>query len=113
MALSDFFEDCVLLDRRTQADQLAGLVETWVDGAELRLGIATNNSTAAQIAYQSGAKVMYTVVMTVDTALALGDRIRRKRDGLVLKLVSDPADMTTPSVAVEKFKQARAEAVRI
>ena len=113
MALSDFFEDCVLLDKRTQADQLAGVVETWVDGAALRLGIATNNSTPAQIAYQSGAKVLYTVVMPLTVPLALNDRIRRKRDGMVLKLVSDPADMTTPGMATVQYKQARAEAVRV
>ena len=113
MALSDFFEDCVLLDRRTQTDPLAGVVESWVDGAALRLGITTSNSVAAQIAYQSGAKVLYTVVMPADTHLALNDRIRRVRDGMVLRLTSDPADMTTPGVAVEQYKQARAEAVRL
>ena len=112
MALTDFFEPCVMMDRLTHAD-LGTIVETWVDGAELRLGITTNNTTEAQIAYQSGAKVLYTVVMPLTVELHMGDRIRRKRDGVVLRLTSDPADMTTPGVAVTQFKQARAEAIRL
>lgn len=113
MLLSDYFEACTLLDRRTHEDPLEGIREEWVDGAELMLGITTNNSTQAQIAYQNGAKVLYTVVMPLTVQLALNDRIRRHRDGAVLRLTSDPSDMTTPGVATVQFKQARAEAIRL
>lgn len=113
MALSDFFEKCVLLDRVTHAAQLEGIREEWVDGAELMLGVTCNNSNQAQLAYQAGAKVLYTVVMPLTVELQLNDRLRRVRDGVVLKLTSDPRDMTTPGAATVQFKQARAEAIRL
>lgn len=113
MSHRDFYEDVVVLDRVTTNDPLAGVQVEWVDGATISVGISTNNSTAAQIAYQSGAKVLYTVVMELDEILTINDRIRRVRDGTVLVLKSDPNDMRTPETADEKYKQARAEAIRV
>lgn len=113
MALQDFFVACAMMDRVTASDDLAGIVQTWQEGAHFRAGIATAQTTEAKIAYQTGAKTIYTVVTEEAITLSAGDRIKRLSDGLVLKITSNAADMTTPAVSVVKFRQANAEAVTV
>ena len=111
MALSDFFVDCAMMDKVTQTDDLAGIAVHWQEGAHFRAGIATNQTTQARIAYQTGAKTLYTIVTDEMIVLSAGDRVKRLSDGLVLKVTSNAADMTTPAVSQVKFRQVNAEAI--
>lgn len=111
MALTDFFVECAMMDKMTVKDELAGIATYWQEGAHFRAGIATKSSTEARIAYQTGAKTMYTVVTDEMIELAAGDRIKRLSDGLMLKITSNAADMTTPAISTVKFRQVNAEAV--
>lgn len=113
MALSDFFVSCAMMDRVTVSDELAGIAQYWQEGAHFKAGIVTNQATEAKIAYQTGAKTMYTIVTDELCALETGDRVKRLSDGLVLKVTSNARDMETPAVAQVKYRQVNAEAVTL
>ena len=111
MALSDFFVPCAMMDKVTVTDELAGIAQSWKEGAHFKAGIVTNQTTEARIAYQTGAKTIYTIVTDELITLEPGDRVKRLSDGLVLKVTSHSRDMTTPAVSQVKFSQVNAEAV--
>lgn len=115
IGVEKYFEDAVIMDKRTVTDQISGTSSVWVEGAKIRVGIVTDSSTAAKIAYQNGAKVMYTVVYTGDYDLDIGDRIKRVKDGTIMVVKSSPADMSPPDGASDemRFRQVRAEAVKV
>lgn len=112
----DYFEDVVIMDKRTHTDDISGTSTSWVDGATIKAGVVVDNSTAAKVAYQTGAQVMYTVVYSDTVELAIGDRLKRVKDGTIMTVKSSPADMTpppnVPSVMMN-YRQVRAEAVKV
>lgn len=115
--IEDYFEDVVIMDKRTFTDPIAGTTSEWVDGATIRAGVVADNSTAARVAYQNGAKVMYTVAYSDPAVdLSIGDRLKRVKDGTVMVVKSSPADMTPPPNVpslLMQYKQVRAEAVKL
>ena len=114
--VQDYFEDVVIMDKRTHNDPISGTSTSWVDGAKIKAGIVTDNSTAAKIAYQNGARVMYTVVYTDAVELYVGDRLKRVKDGTVMTVMSSAADMSPPPnvpTAAINYRQVRAEAVKV
>lgn len=113
--IEKYFEDVIIMDKRTVTDPISGTSSVWVDGATIRAGVVTDSSTAAKIAYQNGARVMYTVVYTGEYDLEIGDRLKRVKDGTIMTVKSSPADMTAPDIASElmDFRQVRAEAVKL
>ncbi len=114
--VQDYFEDVVIMDKRTHTDEISGTSTSWVDGATIKAGIVTDNSTAAKIAYQNGAQVMYTVVYSDALELSIGDRLKRVKDGTVMTVRSSPADMAPPPnvpTSMMNFRQVRAEAVKV
>lgn len=114
--VQDYFEDVVIMDKRTHNDPISGTTTSWVEGATFRAGITTDNSTSARVAYQSGAQVMYTIVYTDTVELSIGDRVKRKKDGTVMVVKSSPADMAPPPnvpSSLMAFRQVRAEAVKV
>ncbi len=112
MALEDFFEPFVMQVLTEAEDGLGGRVQIWTDGAEFLAGLSTNHSTEARIAYQNGMKTLYTLVTDTGTVLRQDDRMKRVRDGLLYRITSHSADMTTPHVAQRQYAQVSAEVVR-
>ena len=114
--VQDYFEDVIIMDKRTANDPISGTTTSWVEGAKIRAGVVADSSTAAKIAYQSGAQVMYTIVVPDTVSLAIGDRLKRVKDGTVMTVKSSPADMAPPPnvpSAMMAFIQYRAEAVKV
>ena len=114
--VQDYFEDVVIMDKRTHNDHISGTSSSYVDGATIKAGVVTDNSTAAKIAYQNGARVMYTVVYSDQYDISIGDRLKRVKDGTIMEVKSSPGDMMPPpNVPSEmmNFKQVRAEAVKV
>ena len=114
--VQDYFEDVVIMDKRTHNDPISGTSSSYVDGATIKAGGVTGNSTAAKIAYQNGARVMYTVVYSDQYDIAIGARLKRVKDGTIMEVKSSSADMMPPpNVPSEmmNFKQVRAEAVKV
>ena len=113
MALTDFFVKCVFLDKITLPDGYGGITTVYRNGAEFDAGIATNQSTEAEIAYQNGLKVLYSIVTTDLINLRQGDVIRRLSDGLTLRVTSDASDMHTPPMASQQYIKVTGEAVKV
>lgn len=114
--IQDFFEDVIIMDKRTHTDPIAGTSSSWEEGAAIKAGVVVDNTTAARVAYQSGARVMYTVVFSDVYELAVGDRIKRVKDGTIMEVKSSPGDMTPPPnvpSGLMSFRQVRAEAVKL
>ena len=59
---------------------------------------------------------MYTVVYSDQYDIAIGDRLKRVKDGTIMEVKSSPGDMTPPPnvpSAMMNFRQVRAEAVKV
>lgn len=111
MMLSDFFADCVLMDKTTTADGYGGVKEVWTDGASVKIGIARTSTTEARLAYKAGTKELFTLVFPVTLTLGLNDRVKRLSDGKVFRVTSDCMDMTTPKMATVQYRQVDAEVI--
>ena len=107
--ITDFFDCLVMIDRKSLPDGYGGFEMQYVEGAEFKGGITTENSTQARIAEKEGVTALYTVTVLPNIPLNYGDIIKRKNDNKYFKVVSDPNDMQTPKVSNMKFKQAQAE----
>jgi hypothetical protein len=112
MGYLDFaFESACMVDRRTVADGMGGMVDTWVDGAVFAAAFAQVSSTDALIAYQTGQKTMYKVITRQTVALKHNDRIRRLSDGQMMRITSNAQDMRTPDSSGLKMYQVTAEVI--
>jgi len=109
--LQDFFKDCVLLDKITE--NVNGFVVTeFVDGAEIRCGIARNSTTEAQIAEKNGMKSIFNIVFDESVQLNLNDRIKEKATGKIYRVTSDSREMTVPAVSDLHFSCVNAEVIQ-
>lgn len=113
MAVSDFFTDFCMLDRTSVPDGMGGVIYEYTDGVAFRAGISTENSAQARIAYQTGARVIYTVVTDSHMRLEVNDRIKRLSDGQRFRITSNASDMTTPEIAQMQYSQVTAEVVSL
>lgn len=104
-------EDVTMLDLASVPDGFGGVIREWRDGAKFRAAIVMKSTTDAEIAYQQGAKRLYTVYTRQIVKLERGDRIRREKDGRVLRVVSDAAEDSTPGSSVLDLYRVNAEAV--
>ncbi len=111
MALEDYLEPFVRLVLTEADDGMGGKTQAWTEGETLAAGVVTDSSIEARIAYQTGAKILCTIVVGAGVALHQHDRVRCLRDGRVFRITSDSADMTTPSIAERPYAQATAEVV--
>lgn len=113
MPLNDFFTDFCMLDRKSVPDGMGGVIYEYTDGVAFRAGISTENSTQARIAYQTGARVIYTIVTDTHMQLEVNDRVKRLSDGQRFRITSNASDMTTPEIAQMQYSQVTAEAVSL
>ena len=100
-------EDAVLLDLVSMPDGFGGVVKEWRDGA----AFLTKSTTDAEIAYQQGAKRLYTVYTRQIVRLERGDRFRRVSDGRVLRVTSDAVEDKTPGSSTLDLYMVQAEVV--
>ena len=101
----------VILDTVTVADGFGGYSEIHKDGAPFDAAATMKDTTEAQIAYQQGAKKIYTVVTRQTVKLKHGMKIKRLHDGLTLRVTSDSEDMQTPVTSNLSFSQVSAEVI--
>ena len=104
-------EDAVMLDLVSVPDGFGGVVKEWRDGAAFRAAILMKSTTDAEIAYQQGAKRMYTVYTHQIVELARNDRFRRERDGKILRVTSDAVEDGTPGESRLDLYRVSAEVV--
>lgn len=109
MALEDFYEKLVLLERKVISDGMGGFEETYGEGIQFLGAIGTDSSAEMRLAEQQGLKSIYTVTIDKNIPIAYHDIIKRVKDDKLYRITTDPADMETPTFSNLNFKQMSAE----
>lgn len=97
MAIQDFYEPLIMMDKKSISDGMGGFEITWVDGAEFLGSVNTDNSTEMRIAEQQGVTSVYTITTERNLILNHGDVVKRKRDNKTFKITSNSDDMQSPA----------------
>ena len=111
--LTDAMEDCVLMDKTTQADGYGGYNTVYVPGAELKAAIVLNTSMEAKIAEKQGVTALYTITTGRGINLQYHDVLKRVRDGKIFRVTSDGDDKYTPNSATLDMRQVSAESYEL
>lgn len=109
MAIEDFYEEFVFVEKRKQSDEMGGFINEYVETVQFRAGINTDQSMEARLAEQQGVKSIYTITTNKDCMLDYGDIIKRKRGNNYYKITSNGGDMISPMVSQMDIIQVTAE----
>lgn len=109
MALQDFYEDLVFMEKKEISDGQGGFKTTYTDGAEFQGAIATNTSTQTRIAEQQGVTALYTITTDRNIELNFHNIIKRKSENQIFRVTSNSKDMQTPEMAELDFWQVTAK----
>ena len=107
--LSDAMEDCVMLNKQTEADGYGGYISTWTDGAQFAAAIVFDTSIEARTAEAQGVSSLYTVTTSRALTLEYHDVFRRVRGGKIFRVTSDGDDKFTPASTALDMRQVTAE----
>lgn len=107
--LQEALEECVLIDKTTQADGYGGVVTSWVEGAPFTAAITFDTSIEARVAEKQGVTSRYTVTTSKALVLQYHDVFKRKRDGKIFRVTSDGDDKFTPASSSLDMRQVTAE----
>ena len=107
--LSEAYEDCTILDKRTGPDGYGGTTTRWVDGAPIQAAIVLDSSIQAKIAEASGVTGIYTVTTSKVVNLQYHDVLRRESDKKIFRVTSDGDDKKTPNIGTLNMRQVSAE----
>lgn len=95
MALVDFLnDDLAIMDKVSQPDGFGGFVWVWQEGVHFAGKALRNSSDTILIAQQQGMNEIYTITTLAAVLLERGDYVKRMRDGIILRVTSDPMDAT-------------------
>ncbi len=95
MALVDFLnDDLAIMDKVSQSDGQGGFVWVWQEGVHFTGKALRKTSDTILIAQQQGMKEIYTITTLAAVPLDRGDYVKRMRDGIILRVTSDPMDAT-------------------
>ena len=107
--LTDAMEDCVFMDKTTQADGYGGYITVYVPGAELKAAIVLYTSMEVTIAEKQAVTALYTITTGRGINLQYHDVLKRVRDGKIFRVTSDGDDKYTPNSATLDMRQVSAE----
>ncbi len=95
MALVDFLnDDLAIMDKVSQPDGFGGFVWVWQEGVHFTGKALRKSSDTILIAQQQGMNEIYTITTLAAVLLERGDYVKRMRDGIILRVTSDPMDAT-------------------
>ena len=110
MSLIDsMMESCTIVDKATEPDGEGGYNTVWRDGAAIEAAIVHNSSMEAQIAEKQGVTSVYTITTPRSVMLDYHTVLRRKSDGKIFRVTSDPEDVKSPEVSTLDIRQVTAE----
>lgn len=112
MALEDFFEDFVILNKISEPDGQGGVNWYLIEGAPFRAGIRTVSSTEAEIAYRSGTKTIFRITTPLGVELEQNDIVLRRKDERQYRITGNAIDNTTPDVATLQYRYVTAEVMQ-
>lgn len=106
----EFYEPCVLMEKKRVTDGEGGWVTRWDEGLEFDAAVVMDTTLQARVAESDGMKSVYTVTTPQNVRFDYHDAFKRLSDGKTFRVTSDPSDKTTPEVASFSFEQVTAEA---
>lgn len=110
MSLIDAMMDsCVIMNKSKVPDGEGGFNTEWAEGAEIDIAIVNDTSMEAMIAEKQGVTSTYTLTTKRANALEFHDVIKRKRDGLILRVTSEASDKLSPMASTLDMAQCTAE----
>jgi len=107
--LDSAYEPYALLEQESAKDSRGTITRIWKEGAEIIAAAVYDTSLQARIAGVQGVTSLYTVTTPRSVTLRFHDVIRRKSDGLVLRVTSRGRDKATPESATLDMRQVSAE----
>lgn len=107
--LAEAMEQCVLLNKATEADGYGGYITTWTDGAQFSAAIVLDSSMQARIGEKQGVTALYTITTVKAMNLQYHDVFRRVSDSKIFRVTSDGDDKKTPASASLNMRQVSAE----
>ena len=107
--LSEFMDNCIMIDKTTAPDGYGGHETVWVEGAPFDAAITFNTSIEARTAEKQGVTSLYTVTTDKKITLQYHDVFKRKSDGKTFRVTSDGDDKFTPNSAFINMRQVTAE----
>lgn len=111
MPRHDFYEDFQIIDYISKPDGHGGVQWQQVPGAPFLAGIYINSSNEAIIAGRVGNKAIFIIQTDLDVELEQNDVVLRKADNRMYRIAGNAFDKTTPSVAVEQYREVPAEVI--
>lgn len=109
--LAQSFVPACRLEPLRDPDGLGGENLRWREGEAFEAAFALLRAAEATVADQTGLRRRFSILTRQGVALRRGDRVKRLSDGLVLRLVSDPADARTPASSGLRLQQADGEVI--
>lgn len=106
---SEFYGECVYLDKVRQPDGEGGAITVWREGATFMASVTLDNSVTARAADAQDAIGIYTVTTDKRTTLEFHDVFKRKRDGKIFRVTTDGDDKATPAAASLNMRQVNAQ----
>lgn len=107
--MSEYAEDCTLMEKVRVPDGEGGWNPTWTEGAKFTAAITHDSTLSARVAESEGMMATYTVTTDKGMPLDFHDVFRRDRDGQIFRVTSDGTDKQTPPRASFQVSQVSAE----
>jgi len=110
MAVQDYFEKLMFVNKITKSDGLGGTITVWEDGAEFMGSITLDTSTEGRVAEQQGVTNIYTIFTDEKITLEYNDVIKRKSDNQTFKIKSlSNQEAKQPNIATMQLRMTTAE----
>lgn len=109
MLVNSFMEDCIFLEKRTVSDGQGGFETSYIDGAQFKCAIVTNQNIQTKIAEKQGVTSLYNITSKKNVVLEFHDIIKRKSDNQIFRITSNSKDIQTPNISTLDFYQVSAE----
>lgn len=103
-----FYQNLIIMDRKTISDGMGGFSTEWVEGATFKGAVVTQATTEQRVAEKQLGEATYQITTPVNVVLDYGMVIKCAKLDKYLKITSDNKDVETPQVATFGFRQCTA-----
>lgn len=107
--MTQFVEQCTLLEKSRVPDGEGGWATTWSDGPTFQAAITYDTTIGARMAESEGMLATYTITTEKSMPLDFHDVFRRERDKQVFRVTSQGGEKKTPEMASFQVSQVAAE----
>ena len=108
--IHDFYEQCTKTAKISVSDGLGGMVDTFTDGDVFPAAIALNSENEGAVGEKKSLVKSYNILIPDDVDLFQNDLIKRK-NGEVLRIVSNADDNKVPHFSMLDVKCVQAEVI--